>query len=269
VACAPSNQIAPPRTPPTAGVIHRDLKPANILLDEDHNAYLADFGIAKNLGDPDLEGQTLAGTMIGSPAYASPEQIRSEAVRPQSDIYCLGVLLFEMLSGQTPFVGPTPIDYIMQHLNQPLPRLNPLFPDLPLALDAALQRATAKEPARRHPDVPALLADVHAAFGDSLAIETAPGLLEAAEVGEIHNPYKGLRPFSEADADDFFGRQTLIRDLLGRLGERTTLSASWPSSASGSNRSPVKAVIPALRRGGLPGSEDWFALSTALTPTKA
>src|SRR5512138_2550213 len=76
------------------GVIHRDLKPANILLDEDQNAYLADFGIAKNLGNPDFENQTQVDAMIGSPQYMSPEQIRSLSVRPQTDIYCLGVMLY-------------------------------------------------------------------------------------------------------------------------------------------------------------------------------
>jgi serine/threonine protein kinase len=81
------------------GVIHRDIKPANVLLDEEVNAYLADFGIAKSLGV--VAGQNLADswTMIGSPAYISPEQILAEPVKPQSDIYLLGLLLFEMLTG--------------------------------------------------------------------------------------------------------------------------------------------------------------------------
>jgi len=76
-----------------AGVVHRDLKPANVLLDEEQNAYLADFGIVKNLSNPNLEDLTQADAIIGSPAYISPEQIRSEFVRPQTDIYCLGVML--------------------------------------------------------------------------------------------------------------------------------------------------------------------------------
>ena len=76
------------------GVIHRDLKPANVLLDEDSNAYLADFGIAKNLGNPDLEAHTQMDVVIGSPQYMSPEQIRSLSVKPQTDIYCLGVMLY-------------------------------------------------------------------------------------------------------------------------------------------------------------------------------
>ena len=90
-----------------AGVVHRDLKPGNILLDEDGNAYLADFGIAKNLSTPNFEDQTQADVIVGSPAYISPEQIRSEFVRPQTDIYALGVMLYELLTGTTPFAKET------------------------------------------------------------------------------------------------------------------------------------------------------------------
>jgi serine/threonine protein kinase/DNA-binding XRE family transcriptional regulator len=103
-----------------AGIIHRDLKPANILLDQSQNAYLADFGVAK---DVSLAEQTQAGAIVGSPAYFSPEQINAESVKPQADIYCLGVMLYELLTGQKPFPGPTPLAYIPQHLTYSLPSL--------------------------------------------------------------------------------------------------------------------------------------------------
>ena len=83
-------------------IIHRDLKPGNILLDEDGNAYLADFGIAKDLTSP-KESTTQSDVIIGSPDYLSPEQARSETVTPQTDIYSLGVVLYELLTGQHPF----------------------------------------------------------------------------------------------------------------------------------------------------------------------
>ncbi len=239
------------------GVIHRDLKPANVLLDEDGNGYLADFGIAKNLSDPSLEDLTQASAIIGSPAYLSPEQIRSEPVKPQADIYSLGVLLYELLTGCKPFQGPTPFQYIQQHLNEPLPPLA-AHP----ALDAVIRRATAKDPFERHPDVPGLLGD----FREAVAAESLAALPEishritALDEG-LENPYKGLRPFGEADADDFFGRETLIQELLGRLAEENDLSrflAVVGPSGSGKSSAVKAGLIPALRRGALPGSENWF-----------
>jgi WD40 repeat protein/transcriptional regulator with XRE-family HTH domain len=248
-----------------AGVVHRDLKPANVLLDEDGNGYLADFGIAKNLN---LEDQTQAGAILGSPAYLSPEQILSEPVRPQADIYCLGILLYELLTGQKPFRGPTPVEYIQQHLSQPLPSLAACQPGLPPALEAVIGRATAKNPLERYPDVPGLLADFRQALAPMVTIAQLP-YPAAVPDEEVENPYKGLRAFGEADADDFFGRETLVQELLGRLAEAGDpitgagqelarfLAVVGPSG--GGKSSAVKAgLIPALRRGGLPGSEKWF-----------
>ena len=88
------------------GVVHRDIKPANVLLDEENNAYLADFGIAKDL---QLVDDTDAGTVLGSLFYIAPEQILTEPVQPQTDLYSLAILLYEMLTGARPFTGPSPV----------------------------------------------------------------------------------------------------------------------------------------------------------------
>lgn len=256
------------------GVVHRDIKPANVLLDEDHNAYLADFGIAKHLGNPNWEEQTQLGAIVGSPAYLSPEQIRAEPVRPQTDIYSLGVMLYELLTGHKPFRGPTPIAYLQQHLDTPLPPLTRHKADLPPTLDPVLQRATAKQQHDRYPDVLAVLADIRNALADvslpPFPAETydAPTLLA---VQSLTNPYKGLRAFGEADAGDFFGRDTLIQQLLGRLAEAGDPAAGPGQELarflavvgpSGSGKSSVvrAGLVPALRRGGLPGSENWFII---------
>jgi DNA-binding XRE family transcriptional regulator len=250
-----------------AGVVHRDLKPANVLLDEDGNGYLADFGIAKNLN---LEDQTQAGAILGSPAYLSPEQILSEPVRPQADIYCLGILVYELLTGQKPFRGPTPVEYIQQHLNQPLPPLASYRPGLPPALDSVIGRATAKNPLERYPDVPGLLAGFRQALAPPVAITQLP-YLAAMPDEDLENPYKGLRAFGEADADDFFGREMLVQELLGCMSEAGDPEAGAGQELarflavvgpSGSGKSSVirAGLIPALRRGGLPGSEKWFIL---------
>ena len=244
------------------GVIHRDLKPANVLLDEDSNAYLADFGIAKNLGNPDLENQTQMDAIIGSPQYMSPEQIRSLSIRPQTDIYCLGVMLYEMLTGTLPFTGPTPFDLIQQHINTPMPPLSARQSGLPAALDAVIARATAKEPEARYTDVLSLFHDFRQATGRIIDTH-APTLTYEEEDSDIQieNPYKGLRAFGEADTDNFFGRETLVQQLLARLGEGGELSRFLAViGPSGSGKSSVvrAGLIPALRRGGLPGSENWF-----------
>jgi WD40 repeat protein/transcriptional regulator with XRE-family HTH domain len=243
------------------GIIHRDLKPGNVLLDEDNNAYLADFGIAKNLGSPDLESQTQVDALVGSPQYMSPEQIRSLSVRPQTDIYCLGVMLYEMLSGALPFNGPTPFDLLQQHVNAPLPSLAAHRSGLPAALDMVISRAAAKDPDERYPDALALLDGFHRALDGAL---THPIFIPAAEEkssAELINPYKGLRAFSEADADDFFGRETLVQQLLARLGEGGELTrflAVVGPSGSGKSSVVKAGLMPALRRGGLPDSENWF-----------
>jgi len=132
------------------GVVHRDLKPENILLDEEGNAYLTDFGIAKDIGG---EGLTKTGKMVGSVDYLAPEQAKGEGVTPRTDIYGLGVMLYEVLVGEHPFPGLTPVQLLQKHLNQPLPSIEASRPELPEALNEIIQRATAKDPHERYSDV--------------------------------------------------------------------------------------------------------------------
>ena len=247
------------------GVIHRDLKPANVLLDEDSNAYLADFGIAKNLGNPNMEDVTRADAIVGSPAYMSPEQIRSDTIRPQTDIYCLGVMLYELLTGNAPFHGPTPFDLIQQHLSAPLPPLAARRPGLPAALDTLIMRATAKDPAERYESVSEMVTDFKAVVSGQLSLTSVstPTLTASRDDRLLitENPYKGLRAFGEGDAEDFFGRETLTQQLLARLAEGGDLARFLAVvGPSGSGKSSVvgAGLVPALRRGALPGSENWF-----------
>ncbi len=154
------------------GIVHRDLKPGNILLDEHNNAYLADFGIAKELaGDTH---KTMSGTFIGSPAYISPEQLRNDEVTPQTDIYSLGIILYECLTGHHPYDTSNLVTLIQQHLNEPLPSLIEEQGQLPLSLDRVLNRATAKHPGARHKDVTSLLADFEEALNIHLGAVSVP-----------------------------------------------------------------------------------------------
>lgn len=250
------------------GIIHRDIKPANILLDEDNNAYLADFGIAKDLGNSDMENVTWEDMLSGSPTYVAPEQLRGERVRPQADIYCLGIVLYEMLTGRQPFSGATSVDSIQQQLNIPLPALPAGAGGLLKPLNLVLQRATAKDPDNRYPDVPSLLADVQQiSRGSGLSVMLAPHYPHDFDEDSVENPYKGLRSFDESDADTFFGREMLVHSLLSRLSDGSDLSrflAIVGPSGSGKSSIVKAGLIPALRRGGLPGSENWFMVE--MTP---
>ncbi len=247
-------------------VLHQDIKPANVLLDDGQNAYLADFGIAKNLAFADGGSLTKDGVLISSPAYLSPEQIRDDPLRPSSDVYCFGLLLYEMLTGQKAFQGPTPVSLLQQHLHTPLPLLRDAMSDLPPALDNVLQRATAKQPQQRYADVAAVLNDLNEALQPSVLKVAPPDLSETAslsiqEIAALENPYRGLRAFTEADAAHFFGREALVQELLGLLSNGSDLErfvAVVGPSGSGKSSLVKAGLLPALRRGGLPGSDNWY-----------
>ncbi|UCF61631.1 MAG: serine/threonine protein kinase, partial [Anaerolineaceae bacterium] len=130
------------------GMIHRDLKPGNILFDSHGDAFLSDFGIVKLT----QETATFTGTgIIGTPAYMSPEQARGDPdLDPRSDVYALGVILFEMLSGKQPYEADTPMGLAVKHITEPVPSILEVKPDLPPNFELMIKRALAKEPEDRH-----------------------------------------------------------------------------------------------------------------------
>lgn len=254
------------------GVIHRDIKPDNILFDDHVNSYLADFGIAK---DNTLGTTTDPDVLLGSPAYLSPEQIRGEDVLPQTDIYCLAVVMYEILAGEHPYGQTDPAKMLFMHLNDPLPTVLLRRPDLPESVDLVLSRATSKDIEDRYNTV----IDFAVAFKDALAdgVSSPPPDLELSNLDPLatlrehtmqdiaapmlSNPYKGLRAFQEADSQDFFGREKLITRLVERLNEpdryNRFLALVGPS---GSGKSSVirAGLLPVLRAGALHNSADWF-----------
>ena len=147
-------------------IVHRDVKPQNVLLDPEGSAKVTDFGIARSLRD---DGLTADGRVLGTTDYVSPEQALGHDVDGQSDIYSLGVVLFEMLTGDVPFHGENQIAVAMKHVREDLPDIQALRPEVSATTAAVLDRMTDKDLAHRYPDVPALVADLE----EALAIEAA------------------------------------------------------------------------------------------------
>ncbi len=139
------------------GVVHRDLKPGNILLDGFGNAAISDFGIAHLTAvTMDLTGSAI----IGTPSYMSPEQVRGDDLDGRSDVYALGVILFEMLTGHGPFHASTPLSVALKHLSDPVPSIRSLRPDLPADVESILNKALAKDKERRYSTASELALDL-------------------------------------------------------------------------------------------------------------
>ncbi|HWH12016.1 MAG TPA: protein kinase [Solirubrobacteraceae bacterium] len=148
-----------------AHIVHRDVKPQNVLIDGDGRALITDFGIARTLTE---EGLTADGRVLGTTDYVSPEQALGRPVTGQSDIYALGVVLYEMLTGEVPFSAENQVAVAMKHVREELPDVQQRRPEVSAGLAAVIDRATDKDVRRRYPDAAAMIADL----SESLAIET-------------------------------------------------------------------------------------------------
>jgi serine/threonine-protein kinase len=147
-------------------IVHRDVKPQNVLIDEEGAAKVTDFGIARTLHQ---EGLTAEGRVLGTTDYVSPEQALGHPVSGQSDLYSLGIVLFEMLTGDVPFKGDNQIAVAMKHVREELPDVQIRRPEVSATLAAVIDRATSKDLERRHPDAQSMIAELE----EVLAIETA------------------------------------------------------------------------------------------------
>ena len=145
------------------GLVHRDVKPSNVLLDAGEHAYLADFGLTRRF---DEQGSQLGdGRSLGTPAYLAPEQIEGTAVDGRADIYSLGCLLYECLTGEAPFVRGSRLAVAWAHLEEEPPSASECNPQLPTELDVVLRQAMAKEPAHRHTTCSELVTAAEATLG--------------------------------------------------------------------------------------------------------
>jgi serine/threonine-protein kinase len=153
-------------------LVHRDVKPQNVLIDSEGRAKVTDFGIARSL---ESDGLTQTGRVLGTTDYVSPEQAMGRGVDARTDIYSLGVLLYEMLTGEVPFYAETVVGVAMKHVNEQIPDVQSRRPEVSAALAAVVERATAKEPKKRYPDMASCLADLENALE-----------VEVARSGEAH-----------------------------------------------------------------------------------
>ncbi|MDZ4770794.1 MAG: protein kinase [Chloroflexota bacterium] len=139
------------------GMIHRDVKPANLMIDKENRVVLTDFGIAKIVTGAQF---TASGGMIGTPAYMAPEQGLGDQGDERSDLYSLGVILFQLVTGRLPYEAETPLAIILKHLNEPVPSARALQPTVPEAIEMVITRLVAKEPDSRYQTANGLIADL-------------------------------------------------------------------------------------------------------------
>jgi serine/threonine protein kinase len=184
-------------------IVHRDVKPQNVLIDEEGSAKVTDFGIARTLEE---EGLTADGRVLGTTDYVSPEQALGQPVTGQSDLYSLGIVLYEMLTGEVPFKGENQVAVAMKHVRETLPDVQTKRPEVSSALAAVVDRATAKRQEERYADDAELIADLE----DVLAIETARAGSATGEVTSVLRtlpssakrrvPFRVRRPWTTAVA---------------------------------------------------------------------
>ncbi len=144
------------------GIVHRDIKPSNVLVGEEDVAKIVDFGLA-SVGQTTKSRLTQSGIMVGTPEYISPEQITGGDVDGRADLYSLGVMMYEMVSGQQAFCGENAVNVLFQHLEAEVPPLRQLAPEIPEAVEWVVRRAMAKEPADRPASALEMLAMIQAA----------------------------------------------------------------------------------------------------------
>jgi tRNA A-37 threonylcarbamoyl transferase component Bud32 len=167
-------------------LVHRDVKPQNVLIDFEGRAKITDFGIARSL---ESDGLTKTGRVLGTTDYVSPEQAMGQGVDARSDIYSLGVLLYEMLTGEVPFTAETVVGVAMKHVNEEIPDVQARRPEVSSALAAAIDQATAKDPKKRYDDMASFVADLEGA----LEVEVARAGTAHGEATSVLETVKGPR----------------------------------------------------------------------------
>jgi hypothetical protein len=222
------------------------------MITDQEQPILADFGLSKIVS---AERLTESGILSGTPAYMSPEQCQGETGDERSDIYSMGVMLYELATGDLPFHGDTPVGLLLKHISEPLPPPRSINPDLPHALEQVIRKAMEKGPADRFQSAQEMLDALH-----RVTPSTEPVSLETEPLPAVDDrcPYRGLEVFQQQHAEFYFGREALIEHLANKLqGSDARFLAVLGPSGSGKSSVVRAGLIPAIRAGALPGSEGW------------
>lgn len=281
------------------GIIHRDLKPENVMLDAQGRAVLTDFGLAKFVTEAISRTiLTQSGAQIGTPAYMAPEQWKGEAADVRSDVYGLGLLLYEMLTGSMAFKADNGYDLMHKHLYMPPPSLRKERPDLPLALEGVIRRALAKDRIERYQS----MAELRQSFGEALepgiratSVDFKPGQLghadeyaatflvssaqvaaqEAQAIANLHTEQKTVRAVTPTRqsrligllpqdvASRYVGRAKQVADVTNLLTEKTRLISIYGRGGVGKTALACKALSNVLS--GEQGVEGIVCLSAGST----
>ncbi len=248
----------------TRSMVHRDIKPANIMFTADGHIILTDFGIVRMIG---ATYNTNTGFLAGTPAYMSPEQGRGERGSNQSDIYSLGIILYELLAGRPPFASETPLGLIKQHIEMPPPPLSQFNKDIPAEIEEVLQKALAKEPEARYRNALEFAKALQTACHVSPDILLKPPPVKTIALPKMANdpgspitplivnektavstsPYRGLFAFGEEDAPYFFGRETFTEQLINAVQQQSMVAVIGPSG-SGKSSVVIAGLLPYLRQ---------------------
>ncbi|MCG6926731.1 MAG: serine/threonine-protein kinase, partial [Acidobacteria bacterium] len=255
------------------GIVHRDFKPENVFLTKEGRVKVLDFGLAKlqeplvsgnsDTSSPTATKDTSPGVLLGTIGYMSPEQVKGEPAGARTDVFALGAVLYELLSGRRAFGGQTAAEVLASILRDEPPSLMTLEGEIPASVETVVRRCLGKHPSERFSsgnEVAVALETVLASFEPSRATGVHPM--------EPRGPYPGLSSFTEADAERFFGRETEVESLWEKLRQRRLLALIGPSGAG--KTSFVRAGILASRPTGwgavvaTPGAAPMRALAQAL-----
>jgi serine/threonine protein kinase len=248
------------------GMIHRDIKPSNVLIDERGNCLLTDFGLARMVEA--AEKLTTSGSIMGTPAYMSPEQGMGSNTDYRSDLYSLGVILYEMITGRVPYTAETPVAVVFKHIQDPLPAARKFNPNLPEALELVLLKSLAKNPEDRYQTADEFVQAVQRVIPESPAADkTLAQKLEPILSASEETKVAERQPIYEFQAIPVQAEAPLEEQLTAK-GQSTRRFPIWAFVGLGAMGLVVIILVIAMSRSNPPSSP--VATSTiAVTNTSA